>query len=347
MLAKNSRLRLAETARSIFMTPVHTWRHCIVVLCVALAFILMPQRDPVDWNLNTEGYWSAFPNSYADPAKVYPPWGLILMLPYYWMRAEGARVASVLVIGWLAFRRHWTLSRFLAAVLSPYFLTTMSKSNMDIFVFVLPLLLWEAAEGTRWQSLGRGTAMSLSLLKPQGSLFIWGYWLWCSRKRWKDLIWPLGIVALVTLPISLIGSPPLIWQWMQNLLNPSSANAYYWSVNNLSLTSKFGVLPGALIFFLAASVVGIGVWRGWIRWSRDHVYAALLFSSFFLLPYASQQSSSSAFTLIPSWPSFLMQWVGILLGFQLDYWDYIPLYVLFFATVSMFLYIPRPSPGTG
>ena len=337
-----SKFGFTERFKNILDTPIQNWVQYAIILGIALAFIFMPQHIPVDWNLNTDGYWSSFPYSYADPAKVFPPWGIILMLPYYWIRAEGTRFLSVLVIGLLAVKRRWNLLQFFAIVFSPYFLVTMAKSNLDIFVFVLPILIWDLSTSTRWQSLGWGTAMSLSLIKPQGMFFIWIYWLWNYRKLWKEMLLPFGIVVLVTVPISLVGSPPLFYQWISNLLNPNTQNEFWWSVNNLSLTSSLGLLPGLMALLLAILIVISGIWIGWIQWSRDHLFASLLFLSFFLLPYASQQSVSSAFAFVPSGPSLAIQWIGVLVGLRfLDYNNHVPLFILFFCVASMFLFRAR------
>jgi len=328
--------------KNIFCSPVENWSQYIIILIVALAFIFMPQHKPVDWNLNTDGYWSAFPNSYSDPTKVFPPWGLILTLPYYWIRAEGTRVLSVLVIGLLVVKRRWNLLQFFTVIFSPFFLATLAKSNLDIFVFVLPILIWEITDNTLWQSPGWGLAMSLSLIKPQGMFFIWVYWLWNYRKRWKEMLIPFGIVLLVTVPISLVGSPPLFLQWISNLLNPNTENEYWWTVNNLSLTSNLGLLPGLMTLFLATLIVISGKVVGWIKWSTDHLYASLLFLSFFLLPYASQQSASSAFAFVPSVPALAIQWVGIIIGLRIfDYNNHVPLFILIFGITSIFFFRDR------
>jgi hypothetical protein len=319
-----------------FKTPIETWGQRAIIIIVALVFVFMPQHKPVDWDLNTTGYWSAFPNSYEDPTKVYPPWGLILMLPYYWMQPAGVRVFSVLVIGLLTIQRRWSLSRFFAIVLSPFFLITLAKSNMDVFVFVFPILLWELSEDTRWQSLGWGIAMALSLLKPQGMVFIWIYWFWSYRHRWREMLLPFGLVVFITVPISLINSPPLFFQWIHNLLNPNQQNQYWWTVNNLSLTSGLGLLYGVLIMMVVALILAISIRFDWIKWGKDQIYASLLFLSFFLMPYASQQSASSAFAFIPSWLSLAIQWIGITLGLKyLNYNDHVYLFALFFSVIAL------------
>lgn len=338
----SEKLGFSKRFNNIFCAPIQNSNQYIIILIVSLSFLFMPQHQPVDWYLNTNGFWSSFPNSYSDPTNVYPPWGLILMLPYYWIRAEGTRVLSVLVIGLLVCKRRWNLLQFFTIVLSPYFLVTMAKSNLDIFVFVLPILIWDLSKNTRWQTIGWGTALALSLIKPQGMFFVWIYWFWTDRKRWREMLWPFGIVLLITVPISLVGSPPLFIQWINNLINPDTQNQYWWSINNLSLTSKFGLVPGLIALLLPILILISLRLVGWIQWSRDHLYAGLLFLSFFLLPYASQQSVSSAFAFIPSLPALAIQWIGVYFGLRfLDYNNYVPLFILFFGVASLIFFRSR------
>jgi len=184
--------------------------------------------------------------------------------------------------------------------------------------------------------------MLLSLIKPQGMFLIWIYCFWNYRKRWKEMLLPFGIVLLVTVPISLVGSPPLFLQWIDNLLNPNTQNEYWWSVNNLSLTSNLGLFLGLMTLLLATLIVISGRLVGLIQWSRDHLIASLLFLSFFLMPYASQQSVSSAFAFLPSLPGLAIQWVGILIGLRfLDYNNHVPLFILFFGVVAIFFFRAR------
>ncbi len=325
----------------LFTTPIASRQQFGVVLFLALLYIFIPQMSPVDWDLNTENFWAAGLNVYADTSVVYPPWGLILMVPYYLMRAEGARVFSVLVIGWLSYRRSWSLSKFLAIVLCPFFLVTMSKSNMDILVLVLPVLLWETVKGTRWQTVGRGLALSILLLKPQGAVLIWMYLLWTGRDDWRGLVKPLLIVALLVVPISMIGSPPLVLQWLNNLVNAAPQNEYWWSVNNISLSSYLSPLAAGMVLIVTfALLLGSMKWKG-KHWSKGHTLASLLLVSMFLSPYTSQQSFSSALAFIPSWGSFFTQSIVLIVSFRFfDYWDFIPLLILLIGMASLYLHQP-------
>ncbi len=333
-----------KNIKKILFSPIYSLGQWTIIFTVSLAFIFMPQRLPIDWDLNTEGFWSSFPNSYSNPNHVYPPWGLIIMLPYLWIRAEGARVFSVLIIGWLSHRKKWSISNFLSIVLSPFFLVTMAKSNLDIFVLLLPILIWEYSDGKKFQSLGWGMAMSLSLVKPQGMVFIWAYWLWTNRKRLNEFWTPVGILSAITIPISLIGSPPLFLQWLNNILNPSPQNKYFWSLNNLSFTSHLGIIPGVLLILTISLVLYILVRKGWIYWNTNHSYASILFLSFFLMPYTSQQSISSAMAFVPSWASAIIQMIILKTSYYLtDYVRFMPWFVLFFSFLALLLYRPNKN----
>jgi hypothetical protein len=330
-----------QQIKQLFTTPIASRQQLGVILFLAFLYIYIPQVSPVDWDLNTENFWSAGLNVYADPSKIYPPWGLILMAPYYLIRAEGARVFSVLVIGWLSYYRGWSLIKFFAITLSPFFLVTMAKSNMDILVLVLPILLWEISQGTRWQTLGRGFALSILMLKPQGAVLIWIYLLWTGRDDWFGLVKPLLIVAIFVIPISIIGSPPLILQWINNLLHPSPQNEFYWSINNLSLSSYLSPLRALMFLLVSFSILfAFMKWRK-RRWGNGHTLASLLLVSMFLSPYASQQSFSSALAFIPSWASFFTQSLVLFVSFKfLNYWENIPILILFIGLASLYFYQP-------
>lgn len=325
--------------KNIFLTPVSTRPQKLIVLFVALLFIFMKKQYPLDWELNTVGFWSTFPNTYQNPNFVYPPWGLILMLPYKWMQAEGAKFFSVLVIGALVVRNKGSLSTFFAIVLSPYFIGTMGKCAMDILVLVFPIYLWEVSCGRRWQTPARGLAISLTLIKPQAALFIWLYTFWKERHNWKSLLWPLGIVALITIPISLVGSPPLLLQWIENLRNPSPDNLYYWSINNFSLTSKY-TLFGSIGILL---IVGAGLYflsrRKVITWTEDLTKTSLLYASMAVSPYTSQQSLSSSLAFIPSWFLVFIQVIQYYLIINVStYRTYLPLEILVMVLLAVLYY---------
>ncbi len=131
------------------------------MVAVALLFLFMPQLPNNDWQRNA----ADLPNGlalYDDPAYVYPPWALMLMFPYYLMTAAGSRVASVLLVGWLAQRRGWPLGQFLSIVLAPLFLWTMVLSSSDVLVLVLPIMLVgcgrRLASGAAWIGAGDSAA---------------------------------------------------------------------------------------------------------------------------------------------------------------------------------------------
>lgn len=320
ILLKNPKVKtqgIRNLLRQTFMTPPTSWMQVVIILIVGMLFIWMPQNPPpIDWDLYTSGFWSNFPQTYlASRNLVAPPWGLILLLPYYLMQAAGARVLSVLAIGWLTRSRNWPLSRFLAITLSPYFLWTMAKSNMDILVMVFPVLLWEVSGGKKWAGVGRGFALALFLLKPQCTILMLIYLLWTSRKEWRLLVQPLGIVAILVIPISLVGTPPLLLQWLANLMQPSADNHAAWSLNNVSLTAALGPVAGVASLLCTGVLLRV-LWKArLIAWRPDQTISALFLGSMFLVPYTSQQSLSGGLAFVPSWTGVLSQWlvVGLLL----------------------------------
>ena len=327
--------------KELFTTPIASRQQWGVIIFVASLAVFMPQISPVDWDLYTKDFWAVGLDVYSNPDQVYPPWGLILMVPYYLMRAEGARLFSVLVIGWLSYRRRWSLSKFLAIVLCPFFLVTMSKSNMDILVLVFPILLWESVQGTRWQALGRGLALSILLMKPQGAVLIWLYLLWTSRDDWQGFVKPLLIVALFVIPISIVRSPPLLFQWLNNLVNPSPQNEYFWSVNNISLSNYLSPLSAVVVLIILFALLLVTMRLKGKHWSKGNTLASLLLVSMFLSPYTSQQSFSSALAFIPSWGSFFIQSLVLIVSFRFfDYWDFIPLLILTIGLASLYFHQP-------
>lgn len=337
-----------EQVKDLFTTPITSRQQIGVILFLALIYIYLPQRPPIDWDLYNENFWSAGLNAYHNQTIVSPPWAFILMMPYYLMRAEGARAFSVLVIGWLSYRRSWSLSKFLAIILSPFFLVTLSKSNMDILVLVFPILLWEAVQGTRWQVAGRGLALSLLMLKPQGALLIWLFLIFSSKDDWRGLVKPLAIVAALTIPISMIGSPPLILQWIDNLINPAPQNAFFWSINNVSFSSYFSLTSAVILLLISFSVLfALMKWK-MKHWCKEHTIASLLLVSMFLSPYASQQSFSAALAFVPSWASFFTQAIVVSVSLRLfEYWDYIPPLILLIGIISLYFYQPAQENEQG
>jgi hypothetical protein len=217
----------------------------------------------------------------------------------------------------------------------------MSKSNMDILALVLPIVLWETVQGTRWQTVGRGLALSILLLKPQGAVLIWLYLLWTRRDDWRGLVKPLLIVALLVIPISVIGSPPLFLGWINNLVNTTPQNEYWWSVNNISLSRDLTPLTAVTVLLVSfGTLFGLMKWMR-KRWSRGHTLASLLLASMFLSPYTSQQSFSSALAFIPSWASFFTQSIVLIVSFRFfNYWDLIPLLILLVGLLSLYFYQP-------
>ncbi|MEP7293401.1 MAG: hypothetical protein ABI835_16575, partial [Chloroflexota bacterium] len=236
-----------NSLRAVFAAKIASYPQWIIIIVVALLFVLMPQLPNNDWQRNA----ARLPLGlalYDDPAYVYPPWSLLLLFPHYLLGAAGTRLASVLLMGLLAQVKGWSLGQFLAVALAPLFLWTMVLSSGDILILVVPILLWEIKG--RWQALPRSSALALLLLKPQVTFLLMLYWLWTLRRQPRQLLIILTVVVAIILPVSLIGSPPLLVQWVANLTNPVAANLDHWVYNNLSLTYRYG-LPIALIVVMS------------------------------------------------------------------------------------------------
>lgn len=342
---------MPHTMRVLFTTPVSTPQHWGIIVLVAVAFIFAPQFDYNDWERNTDGLRDGLA-IYDNENAVYPPWGLVLLWPYYFLTSPGSRVASVLVVGWLASRCRWSLDRFFTIVLSPFFIWTMLLSNIDLLALLLPLILWEAAcdaRSPRRRLVWRGVALAILLIKPQGSFLLLLYWILAYRTRWRELALPVGLVALVVISTSLIGDPPLLAQWLDNVRNPSEENQTFWEINNVSLTDAVGpVLATMIVGTTLVCLYGlIQKRRG--GWTLNHTYAALLLGAMLLSPYTSNQSLIVPFGLVPSFPAAFLQYVVIFAGSALKvYRDFDPAWTLLFGLMSLWFYqLPRDVRGAG
>jgi hypothetical protein len=295
-----------QSLRAVFAAKVTSYPQWIIIAAVGVLFVLMPQLPNNDWQRNA----SQIPlglGIYSDPAYVYPPWALLLMFPNYLLGAAGARVASVLIVGLLAQVKGWSLGQFLGIALAPLFLWTMVLSSADVLILVGAILLWDW--NIRWQALPRGLALALLLLKPQVTFLLVLYWLWMLRHQPRALLGTLAVGVVITLPISLLGTPSLLLQWVANLTNPVGVNLDHWVYNNLSLTYRYG-LPFALIVV----IITFGALYLWVRqrgkaWTHTAGTGTALTAAMLIAPYASNQSAIVPIALHPSWRVTLLQYV--------------------------------------
>ncbi len=302
--------------KELFSGPVSGWRQWGIILVIAAAFAFTPQLPYNDWERNTADLASGL-NIYQNPNYVYPPWALLMLWPYRLMTDVGARIASVLVVGWLAQRHKWSLIRFFAVVINPFFIWTMLLSNADVLTFLLPVVLWES--GGRFK---KTLALLCLLVKPQGSFLLILYWAWRERR----LTFPIVASGLIVAVFSLLGSPILLVQWLANITHPSAANQEFWRINNVSLTSAIGLIPAVILVGLAA-----------YRW-RTYRVAVLLWSAMLLSPYASNQSMIAPLALVSSWPATLFQFLVVGgAGAAGIYRDLNPLWAYLFGITSFWL----------
>lgn len=337
---------MLKTVAQLFTTPIASPQQWYIVLLVAIAFIFAPQFNYNDWERNTEGLFRGL-HVYDNPNAVYPPWSIVLLWPYYFLTAAGSRIASVLAVGWLTARCRWSLVQFLAIVLSPFFIWTMLLSNMDLLVLLLPVVMWEAVRGTRWQMIGQGISLALLLIKPQGSFLLIAHWMWSNRHTWKQLLMPVAFVTLLVISTSVIGHPPLLIQWIDNLQHPSTDNQAFWQSNNISITKSLGLLPAVAV--LSSAGVGLLVlMRSQDKsWTKNHTYASLLLAAMLLSPYTSNQSVIAALSFVPSVPGVIIQYVivfaGAALGLYLQHGGW---WALFLGMCMLWLYrLPKDVSG--
>ncbi|MCU0497542.1 MAG: glycosyltransferase 87 family protein [Anaerolineae bacterium] len=320
--------------QALLTRPLKTPRQFGVVLVILLALGLAPSVTPTDWELNTADLGRGLA-IYENPSYVYPPWALILLLPYQAIGVVGAKIASGAVVAALAWRRRWTLGQLLAVIVSPFFVFAIMFSNLDLLVLTLPILLWEWAADRRWGWSLRGFGLALLLIKPQGAFLIIPYLLWRDRKQWRALLPAIGLTFALTVPISLIGSPPLFLQWIDNIRTPSEANQVYWLINNVSMSAQIGIPLAAIVLTI---VLGGVAWRIRHRWQEDHRYAILLLGAILLSPYASTQSMIAATAFVPSWIAVIAQYGLTLLAGALGlYNQFVSAWMLLFGVIALLL----------
>jgi hypothetical protein len=306
-------LSIFQNIKNLWTAPAKVRDILLLVFMLIVMIIFAFPSESVDWALNAEPIQNGL-SVYENPNYVYPPWSLLLFWPYYLLHGIGTRIAYVLVAAFLVYRLKWSLSDFLAIALSPSFLFSVNLTNSDLFVLSLPILLWHYVSPRKWAAFVWGLLLSFMLLKPQASLFIILYLLWRERSRPRELLLAFLISALITLPISLIGSPPLLLQWLQNILYPSPNNTDFWDWNNLSLSRQFGFFRAFLLIGGAYSLLyWLMRWRG-KSWMLHHSWATALFSCIFLAPYASLQTIVGAFIFVPSWLGNILVYILILVS---------------------------------
>lgn len=326
-------------------TPLNNPRQWGIILIIVFCVLFAPQVYPNDWTLNTADLHLGADIYRVNPAYVYPPWALLLLLPYRWMTATGARVAATLVLVWLAQRRKWSLLRFFAVIGNPYFVFALLFSNVDLLVMLLPILLWEAG-GSGWrQALLRGLALALLCLKPQGTLLVILGLLWTSRRHLRLLAGTVAVAVVVMLPVSLLGTPPLLAQWLDNIFSPAQANLAYWAENNASITAEWGIVLAGLSVTGVLGAVYVAMKYTGLVWTDTHTLAALFAAAMFLSPYTSNQSLIVPVALLPSWRATLLHLLGVfgldaLLPGDLGSWA-----GLLFIAIALWCYRPPQAPG--
>lgn len=299
--------RLGRTLSQLFNAPLRDPRAYMLVALAAVAVLLIPLDRVHDYWLNTKDLPAGLA-IYDNPDYVYPPWALIFLQPYRFMTVHGARIAIVLTVAAFMAYRGWRVRDFWAVMLNYFFFFGMRFTNIDVLVFVLMILVWEASSTWRYPWLWRGLTLPIFGLKPQGSVLVVLYLFWRERRNVGQLLRAIAFAAALTIPISLLGSPPLLLQWLDNISNPSPQNQVFWGLNNVSITAAYG-LPLALIIVLGAFGASYWLLKRANRWTRTHTLASLLMVSMMLSPYTSGQSVIGALALVPSLPLAGISWL--------------------------------------
>lgn len=243
----------------------------LIILVIAVAFIFVPNVvDPNDYELNVEPL--VMLNAvYDNPAYVYPPQALTLMSPFLLVNEAIIRVLTVLMVAWYGYSRMWTLMSFLVAVLNPIFVFAMLFANLDLFIVLLPVLLFKRAP--IW---GQALLLSVLMLKPQMGVLVALYFV-VQYKAWKAAF--LG--AAFTLAHFIIPDPsgmPIGLGWIDNIINPTDYNRGAWMMNAAGFRWViFITLP--LAYYVSRQ-----------SWTEDKTIASLLIIALTLSPYASVQS---------------------------------------------------------
>jgi hypothetical protein len=153
----------------------------------------------------------------------------------------------------------------------------------------------------------------------------------------------LGIAGLVTVPISLLGSPPLLLQWLENIRNPSEMNLSYWEANNISLTYDVGLFWAIIIVLLAFGGLYFLMRYFGKEWTINHNYMLLIMMSLLLSPYSSNQSVIAAMAFAPSALATILHYGLTYLGQAFGiYLLYVPFWVIAFSVVALW-FMPSSS----
>jgi hypothetical protein len=213
----------------------------------------------------------------------------------------------------------------------------MTKSNIDIISYVLPIVLFnESKKFCHLQFILQLIAIYFLLIKPQGAILLLPFLLISNGIHLRRVLLLALLIFILTVPISLLSDPPLIFQWLNNIHSPSPQNQFYWSINNISITSKEYHKEGILIvFILIIFFLGL-IKKRIISWSPNHWISSLLFLSMIFSPYTSQQSFSSALAFIPSGLSFIYQLLIIIFLSSTDfYFNYLSIIIISIFVVSL------------
>lgn len=266
----------------------------IVIFAMSFGMLFVSQVSPSDHELNIEPLIT-LNRLYDNPAYVYPPHALTLMMPFYILGAPLTRVLVVLFIAYFGHTRNWSLSRLLSIYLNPIFIYTTLFTTIDLFIVLIPVLFFERSN--RWV---RGLLLASLMLKPQLGFFFAIYLVLTYRAWYAALFGAAFTLAHFAIPDP--NGTPLLLGWVENVLSPTEYNAEVWAHNPVGPRwLMFVVFP--ILFFLRRQA-----------WTNDHTIAALLMINMTISPYASFQSVLVAVVMLTSLPLTIVHGALVIFG---------------------------------
>ncbi len=253
---------------AVFARPLRQYK--LLILAVAILMLFIPQANPNDHQVNVEPLVGLI-RVYDNPAAVYPPHALTLMMPFIIIGAALTRVLSIVLIGIYGLQQDWPVGRFMAVILNPIFVYTILFSNIDVIIVLIPVLFFERAN--IWV---RALFLSMLMLKPQLGAFLALYYVIHYRAWQAALIGVVFTVAHFVLPNP--AGNLLVFEWIDNILHPTDANSVAWTNNPVG--------PRWLVFVLFPIIYFVQR----ERWTQERTVASLLIFAMTISPYASFQS---------------------------------------------------------
>ena len=269
---------------SVDFIPVYSGARCFVAGCNSY--------DPAQLQ---EQYLGAHGNPrlldadfWASRPPVYPPSTLVMLAPLAWLpfhaasivwalAGGGLLVIAIVMVLWMCPRKYFWVGAFLAAVFlladSPSLLGTGNPATFACALTVMGAVLFLR---DRYIPLAVVLLTIALTVKPQVAGLVVLYFL-VRRIHWRGAVVVLSAsLAILLLGSAMLQARPASRNWLPMLKaqiqeavqpghtdDPSPANVTYGDLVNLqTLTSM--VVPGRAAYNVAAWVIWLGMFAGWI-----------------------------------------------------------------------------------